>query len=153
MPSEDMSQAADDLRKAMKGFGTDERQLIRILKSLNPVQINGVKVMYRNRHHRDLEKDIHSETSGHFRDGLMAIVRGPLDQDCHVLHESIKGLGTKESAMNDVLLNRTNADLNAIKNHYQHKYRRTLESDVKGDLSFKASSSSIEGKSCFRTNI
>ena len=39
--------------------------------------------------------------------------------------------------MNDVLLARSNADLNAIKQHYHHKYRRTVEADVKGDLSMK----------------
>ena len=39
--------------------------------------------------------------------------------------------------MNDVLLSRSNADLNAIKIHYNHKFKRSLESDVKGDLSAK----------------
>lgn len=132
-----MSRAADDLRSAMKGFGTDENKLIQILGSMGPLEVNSVKMAFNQRHRRDLMKDVHSETSGYFREGLEAIIRGPMDQDCHTLHESIKGLGTKESAMNEVLLARSNADLNAIKNHYQHKYRRTLESDVKGDLSMK----------------
>ncbi|KAK3061836.1 hypothetical protein LTR53_019626, partial [Teratosphaeriaceae sp. CCFEE 6253] len=39
--------------------------------------------------------------------------------------------------MNDVLLGRSNADLNAIKQRYQQLYRRTVEADVKGDLSLK----------------
>lgn len=121
----------------MKGFGTDEKALIRVLGSLGPLEINGVKTAFQARHHRDLMKDIHSETSGHFRDGLMGIVRGPLDQDCHVLHDAIKGAGTKESALNDVLLGRSNADINAIKIHYHHTHHRSLESDVKGDLSMK----------------
>lgn len=133
----DVSRAADELRAAMKGFGTDEKVLVRVLGSLGPLEINSVKAAFQARHHRDLLKDVHSETSSHFREALEAIIRGPMDQDCHALHESIKGMGTKESAMNDVLLARSNADLNAIRNHYQHKYRRTLESDVKGDLSQK----------------
>lgn len=121
----------------MKGFGTDEKALIRVLGSLGPLEINGVKAAFHSQHRRDLVKDVHGETSGHFREGLEAILRGPLEQDCYAVHESIKGLGTKESAMNDVLLSRTNADLNAIKVHYQHMYRKSLESDVKGDLSMK----------------
>lgn len=133
----DMSRAADDLRNAMKGFGTNEQALIKVLANLDPLQVNSVKAAFQARHHRDLMKDIHSETSGYFREGLEAIVRGPLDQDCHVLHESIKGAGTKESAMNDALLGRSNADMNAIKARYQQIYRRSLESDVKGDLSMK----------------
>ena len=133
----DMSRAADDLRNAMKGFGTNEQALIKILAPLDPLQVNSLKAAYQARHHRDLMKDIHSETSGYFRDGLEGIVRGPLDQDCHVIHEAIKGAGTKESALNDALLARSNADINAIKQHYQHKYHHSLESDVKGDLSMK----------------
>jgi len=133
----DMSRAADDLRGAMKGFGTNEAALIGVIARLGPLEINSVKTAFHSRHRRDLVKDIHSETSGHFRDALEAILRGPLDQDCHELHESIKGLGTKESAMNDVLLARSNADLLAIKSHYHHKYGRTVEADVKGDLSMK----------------
>lgn len=121
----------------MKGFGTDEKALVRVLGSLGPLEINGVKAAFQANHRRDLMKDVHSETSGYFREGLEAILRGPLEQDCYELHESIKGFGTKESAMNDVLLSRSNADLNAIKAQYQRMYRKSLESDVKGDLSMK----------------
>ena len=35
------------------------------------------------------------------------------------------------------MLSRSNADMNAIKAQYQQEYRRTLESDVKNDLSMK----------------
>lgn len=133
----DASRAADDCRAAMKGFGTDETKLIKVLASLGPLEIEACKQAYQQRHRRDLMKDVHSETSGYFREGLEAIVRGPLRQDCHVINEAIKGVGTKESALDDVMLSRSNADINAIKAQYQQEYRRTLESDIKNDLSMK----------------
>nr|OQO17121.1 hypothetical protein B0A51_16416 [Rachicladosporium sp. CCFEE 5018] len=133
----DMSRVADDLRSSMKGFGTKEDLLIKTLASLGPLEVASAKQAFQQRHKRDLMKDVHSETSGYFRDGLEAIIRGPLDQDCHTLYESIKGLGTKEAAMNEVLLARSNADLNAIKIRYQQLYKRTVEADVRGDLSMK----------------
>ncbi|CAD0112497.1 unnamed protein product [Aureobasidium uvarum] len=133
----DMSRQADDLRKAMKGFGTDEKALIAILAPLDPLQAAGVRQAFNQRHRRDLLKDIESETSGYFRDGLMAIARGPLEQDVLNANKAIKGFGTKESILNDVLLGRSNADLNAIKAHYHHVYHKSLESDVKSDLSMK----------------
>ena len=135
--NQDVTRAADDLRASMKGFGTNETLLIKVMSSLGPLEIASVKQVYQQRHKRDLLKDVHSETSGYFREGLEAMIRGPLEQDCWVIHESIKGIGTKESALNDVLLARSNADMNAIKQHYQHMYRKSLESDVKGDLSMK----------------
>lgn len=121
----------------MKGFGTDEKALIAILVRLDPLQIEGVKQAFAHRHRRDLIKDIHSETSNHFRDGLIAIVRGPLAQDVHDLDRAISGMGTKEAVLNDVVLGRSNADIQAIKAAYHQTHRRSLESDVKGDLSMK----------------
>ena len=133
----DMTPHAEGLRKAMKGFGTNEAELIRILAPLDPLQAAQVRQTYDRRFMRNLLHDIEKETSGYFKEGLTAIVRGPLEQDAYVLHEGIKGLGTKESFLNDVLLGRSNADVNAIKAAYQHHYRRSLDADVRGDLSAK----------------
>ncbi|PIA94401.1 Annexin A13 [Cercospora beticola] len=133
----DVTRAADDLRAAMKGFGTNETKLIQVLSSLGPLEIASVKQVYTQRHKRDLFKDVHSETSGYFREGCEAIIRGPLEQDCFVIYEALKGMGTKESALDDVLLARSNADMNAIKQHYKQMYGKSLESAVKGDLSMK----------------
>ena len=133
----DASRDADALRSAMKGFGTDESTLIRILSKPDPLQMGLLKNTYNQRHRRDLEKDIKSETSKYFRDTLVALVQGPLMHDVHSVHEAIKGLGTKESVLNDVLIGRSNADLRAIKQAYHQTFKRTLESDVRGDLSAK----------------
>lgn len=121
----------------MKGFGTDERTLIAVLSSKDPLQIAAIREAYTKNIRRNLEADIKSETSGHFEEGLLALCRGPLLQDVHVLRNAMEGLGTKESDLNDVLLSRSNADIAAIKSCYQHTYHRSLEHDLKGDLSMK----------------
>jgi len=129
---------AVELRDAMKGLGTNEGKLIKVLASVpEPVHMQAVRGTYDDRFRRNLLKDLESETSGYFREGLMAIVRGPLEQDVFLLNKGIAGLGTKESFLNDVLLGRTNADINAIKSAYQQFYRRDLVSDVRNDLSMK----------------
>jgi annexin A7/11 len=128
---------ADALRKAMKGFGTDEKGLIRVLCNKDPLQVEVLRQAYHRRHNRHLLPDVQSETSGYFEEGLCAIIRGPLQQDVVLLHSAMSGPGTKEKVLNDVLLGRSNADLNAIKSLYQRTYRTSLESDIKADLSFK----------------
>ncbi|EHY58220.1 hypothetical protein HRR83_004921 [Exophiala dermatitidis] len=133
----DASADANALRAAMKGFGTDEKTLIRILSKPDPLQMALLRNTYTQLHRRDLEKDIRSETSKYFRDGLVALVRGPLMNDVYDVYDAIKGLGTKESVLNDVLLGRSNADMRAIKQAYQQTFQHTLEADVKGDLSMK----------------
>lgn len=128
---------ADQLRKAMKGFGTDEKALIQVLARLDPLQMAAVRSTYSSHIGRDLYKDIKSETGGYLEQGLLAIVDGPLALDVTLVREAVKGAGTKEWILNDVLLSRSNADLNAIKSAYQLKYNRSLSKDVEDDLSFK----------------
>lgn len=121
----------------MKGFGTDEKALTRILAQKDPLQIHTIRDAYARLHRRDLIKDVKSEVSGWFETCLVAIIRGPLQHDVHMLYEAISGPGTNENVLNDVLLGRSNADINAIKSEYQRTFRRRLEDDVRGDLSMK----------------
>ncbi|RYC58120.1 hypothetical protein CHU98_g8086 [Xylaria longipes] len=133
----DANPDAQALRTAMKGFGTDEKTLTRVLANKDPLQVEAIKAAYNRMFSRSLEKDIKSETSGYFELGLVSIVSGPLLHDVTLLHSAMDGPGTKEKVLNDVLLGRSNADMNAIKGMYRRTFNRSLESDVKGDLSMK----------------
>lgn len=136
----DFRPQADALRKAMKGFGTDEKALIQVLAPLDPLQMAAVRATYSSHIGRDLYKDVQSECGGYLRDALLAVIEGPLMHDTACAREAIEGIGTKEWLMNDVLLGRSNADLNAIKTAYERTYHRPLTRDVEGDLSFKTAS-------------
>ncbi|KFZ05113.1 hypothetical protein V502_09979, partial [Pseudogymnoascus sp. VKM F-4520 (FW-2644)] len=125
------------LRKAMKGFGTDEKTLIHVLVSKDALQVDVLRAAYKKEHSRDLIADIASECGGDLEEVLLAMVRGPLAQDCHVLRTGMAGPGTDEEALNDVLLGRSNADMAAIKACYTKTYRRNLEADLKSELSMK----------------
>lgn len=121
----------------MKGFGTDEKMLIQVLAKLDPLQAAAVRSTYSQHIKRDLHKDVKSEADGYFRQGLLGIIDGPLMHDVALAREAVEGIGTKEWLLNDVLLGRSNADLNAIKTAYERTYHRSLQKDVEGDLSFK----------------
>ncbi|PLB55868.1 Annexin [Aspergillus steynii IBT 23096] len=128
---------ADALRKSMKGFGTDEKALINTISKLDPLQMAAVRKTYTEHIRRDLYKDVKSETSGYLRQGLLAVIDGPLAHDVACVREAVDGVGTKEWMLNDVLLGRSNADLHAIMSAYQRTYNRSLQKDVEGDLSFQ----------------
>jgi annexin A7/11 len=121
----------------MKGIGTDEKTLIRVLADKDPLQVNVLRDVYNQRFKRHLLNDVQSETRGWLEEGLCAIIRGPLQQDIVLLRKAMDGPGTKEHVLNDVLLGRSNADMRAIKDLYQRTYRTSLESDVKSELSMK----------------
>ena len=122
----------------MKGFGTDEKLLCQVLGRIpDPVIMKNVRQTYQQRLRKDLVQDIDKETGGYFGEACVAVARGPLEQDCYNLHDALKGAGTKEAVLDDVLLGRSNADMRAIKQEYQRIFRRSLEQDVKDDLSAK----------------
>ncbi|KAF7586512.1 hypothetical protein BBP40_008772 [Aspergillus hancockii] len=133
----DASREADSLRKAMKGWGTNEDTLISVLTRPDPLQIALIRQTYTEKIGRNLEKDIKSETSGSFEQVLVSLVLGPLGSDVTWLRESLAGIGTNEKAITDVLIGRSNADLKAIKAAYADKYQRSLVDDIKSDLSGK----------------
>lgn len=119
----------------MKGFGTDELTLIETLARPDPLHMALINQTFKQRHNRDLETDIVKETSGKLEKVLVALVRGPLMQDVCAVHEAVKGVGTNEKLLNDVLIGRSNADMNAIKAAFSKKYSQNLEAFVRGDLS------------------
>ncbi|KAK6841873.1 hypothetical protein PG990_006133 [Apiospora arundinis] len=129
---------AQALQRAMKGFGTNEQLLIDVLHMKDPLQIEALKPAYfRLDGRKTLEGAIRDETSSWFQKGLIAIVQGPLLHDCHLLYDAMKGLGTNEKVLNDVLLGRSNADMQAIKGKFQQVFNVSLESMIKDDLSMK----------------
>ncbi|MCV4939640.1 annexin, partial [Escherichia coli] len=72
---------ADELRAAMKGLGTDEDTLIEILTTRSNQQIREITRVYREELKRDLAKDITSDTSGDFRNALLALAKGDRCED------------------------------------------------------------------------
>ena len=137
MPEPQLKLASETLRKAMKRFGTDESAIIRTLAHFPATSIQALKATYQAIYTRSLEADIERETSFNFETALLSILRGPLDQDVFLLNKALKGAGTNETLLNDILLARSNADLHAIKQVYHTTYNRTLEQDVQDDLSAK----------------
>ena len=87
-------QDCEDLRKAMKGLGTDEKTLIRILCNRSLKQRLQLKSDYKTYIGRDLVKDLIDETSSHFKDSLEAMMMSHEEFDAYSFHKAVAGLGT-----------------------------------------------------------
>jgi hypothetical protein len=53
--------------------------------------------------------------------------------DAEVIHKAIQGLGTDEKAINEVIGNRSKHEIQEIAKAYEHAYKKSLISDIKGD--------------------
>ncbi|CAD6245088.1 unnamed protein product [Miscanthus lutarioriparius] len=62
------------LHKAMKGLGTSDSALIRVVVSRAEIDMQFIKAEYHRMYKRSLADAIHAETSGHYRTFLLSLV-------------------------------------------------------------------------------
>ena len=118
-----MSQAdAEALRKAMKGFGTDEAALIKICANRTNSQRQQIKAAYKASFGRDLIADLKSELHGKFEDAMIALFTEPIEYDADELRKGMKGLGTNEDTLIEIISSRSPPVLAAVKAKYKEKY-------------------------------
>ena len=123
--------AAEDLRKAMEGFGTDEEHLI-LDKTQERLKI---KKAYEEKYKKNLIDDLKSELSGKFEDAMVALFKEPVEYDCECIYNAMKGAGTDENCLIEVIASRPNWLLEKIKKKYSELYKKELVEDIKGDTS------------------
>lgn len=123
------------LRKAMKGFGTDNDAVIAILCHRSNDQIQRIKLDYKTNFGRDLVDDIKSETSGNYCAVLCALLLPRLDYYVKELNDAMAGLGTDEDALVETLCSLSNYEIAAIRHHYKQVYFKDLEAELISETS------------------
>lgn len=126
---------AHALREAMKGFGTDEATLVRVIGALEPQDIKPLIETYSKEINRDLLNDIKSETSGNFEDLLVALLTPTIEYDAAQLRKAMKGIGTDEEVLIEIIGTRAPAELEQITAAFKYLYEHDLEADVRSETS------------------
>ncbi|XP_026795003.3 annexin A11a isoform X1 [Pangasianodon hypophthalmus] len=134
-PGADPLKDVEVLRKAMKGFGTDEQAIINLLGSRSNRQRVPLLVAYKTSYGKDLVKDLKSELSGNFEKLVLAMLKTPAQFDAAELKEAIKGAGTDEACLIEILSSRTNAEIREINHIYKAENKKSLEDAISGDTS------------------
>ena len=128
-----MSSDAETLRNAMKGFGTDEDTLIKVVANRTNSQRQIIKGQYKAAYGRDLIADLKSELHGKMEDAFVALFTDPVEYDTDSLRDALHGIGTTEDTLIEIIASRNNQQLAAIKQCYNMKYKRDLEEHIKSD--------------------
>nr|XP_002737547.1 PREDICTED: annexin A7-like isoform X1 [Saccoglossus kowalevskii] len=126
---------AQKCKIAMKGLGTDNKAIIEVLTTSSNEQRQAISKEYKVLFGKDLIEDIHSETSGNFRKTCEALLRTPAELDAESIRNALKGLGTDEECLIEILCTSTNEEINAMKECYTALFNRDVEKDVKSDTS------------------
>lgn len=134
-PGADPLKDVEVLRKAMKGLGTDEKAIIELLGSRSNKQRVPLIAAYKTTYGKDLVRDLKSELRGDFEDLVLAMLKTPGQFDASELKEAIKGAGTDEACLIEILSSRSNSEIQEINSIYKAEYGKKLEDDIASDTS------------------
>uniref|UniRef100_A0A8C1NSE6 Annexin n=1 Tax=Cyprinus carpio TaxID=7962 RepID=A0A8C1NSE6_CYPCA len=124
---------AEVLYKAMKGLGTDEAAILQLLTARSNAQRQEIKAAYKTLHGKDLVDNLKSELGGKFESLIVALMIPPIMYDVKCLRDAIKGAGTDEKVLVEILASRSPNEVSQIKSLYKREHNDDLEEDVCGD--------------------
>ncbi|CAG2215421.1 annexin A11-like [Mytilus galloprovincialis] len=127
------AEAAEQLRNAMKGFGTDEAVIIECLMKYNTEQRIKIAETFKQAYGQDLIEELKGELGGDFEDVCVAMLTPPRLLDVKELNKSISGAGTDESTLVEIMCSRSNEEIQEIKELYEKEYECSLEDALMGD--------------------
>lgn len=136
-PNFDASNDAAILRKAMKGFGTDEAAIINVLCRRPCDQRMEIVRAYKTAYGKDLIENIKKETSGNFEKLLVALLTPRIQYYCEEIKGAMDGAGTDEDVLIEILCGGLpNREVQAITTEFQRLYGHSLEEALKEETSW-----------------
>ncbi|XP_044516841.1 annexin A4 [Gracilinanus agilis] len=136
-----------ELKRAMKGAGTDEGCLIEILASRTPQEIRQINAVYQQEYGRTLEDDICSDTSFMFQRVLVSLSAAGRDEGNHLnddlVRQDAKDLyeageqrwGTDEVKFLSILCSRNRNHLLHVFDEYRRISKKDIEQSIKSETS------------------
>ena len=135
MSDSDLAEACGQLYNAMKGVGTKEDILIKVTVQY-PLTIRlKIRDKYKSLYGQDLLEDLKSDLSGNFKELMLGLYTDRYEYDADQCNKAIKGLGTDDDTLIEILGTRPNWMLKKVKDVYKKKYNVELEKDVIDDTS------------------
>ncbi|XP_074147929.1 annexin A6 isoform X2 [Sminthopsis crassicaudata] len=166
---------AERLFKAMKGLGTRDNTLIRIMVSRSELDMLDIREVFRTKYEKSLYSMIKNDTSGEYKKALLKLCGGDDDAagqffpeaakvayqmwelsavarvelkgtvrptpdfdpeaDAKALRKAMKGLGTDEDTIIDIVTHRSNDQRQQIRQTFKSHYGRDLMADLKSEIS------------------
>jgi len=138
IPEDEARTASERLFKAGEGkLGTDEKVFNEVITTYSPYALRQISEAYQQKHKHTLEQAIKGETSGHYEDLLVALLKTPHEYFADRLYDAIAGLGTDDTFLCYAFGVLSRHDLHKVGHIFneRHPKRGGLAKAVKEDTS------------------
>ncbi|KAL9954885.1 hypothetical protein ACROYT_G042470 [Oculina patagonica] len=126
---------AEALKKAMKGFGSDEDAIMAVLGARTNKQRQEIAAKFQQEYNKNLVDELKSELGGKFEDAIIALMSTPELFDANSLHDAMSGLGTDEAVLIEILSSRSSEEIQAIKATFKQTHGKELVEEIKSETS------------------
>ncbi|XP_072284552.1 annexin A2-like [Pyxicephalus adspersus] len=113
----------------------NKQTVIDVITGLNNEQRQEVIRLYKEELQKDLLEDIKKAFSGDLERVIVGLLKTPAAYDAQELKAAMKGLGTDEATLSEILSSRSNEQLRAIQACYKQEFKTELEKDITSDTS------------------
>ena len=120
------------LKKALKSKGDT---LINLVLSKSKRERYELRKAYKGCYGKDLIEEINSSLMGNFRRVMVDLFRTPQERDTIYLYKAMKGAGTDDETVIEIICSRSNVELQKIKEEYKSLYNEDLEKRVSSETS------------------
>jgi len=128
--------AAEAFYRAGEGrLGTNERDYINIISSNSLAQLKLINENYCKAHPKGMIHAIQSETSGHFRDLLLACLTDPDQYFAARVHDAVEGAGTNDLSLITAFVANERTQLQMVATAFQSRYGLSMAKRVTDDVS------------------
>uniref|UniRef100_A0A8C6M0X8 Annexin n=1 Tax=Nothobranchius furzeri TaxID=105023 RepID=A0A8C6M0X8_NOTFU len=131
----DPDRDAARIETAIKTKGVDEQTIIDVLTKRTYHQRREIAFAYEKRTKKDMISALKGALSGSLETVILGLMKSTAQFDASEIRGSIKGLGTDEETLIEILCSRSNDELVEIKQVYKELFKKDLGKDVAGDTS------------------
>ena len=127
------SEYINNLHNAIEENNQDE--IIEIICSKSQSQIKKLNNQYETEYKVNLKETLEKKLKDELKDLIIALLQDPIEYDANEVYKSIKGLGTDDDALIELIATRTPNRLKEVSKKYFEMRNVSMDFDIKNDTS------------------
>ena len=128
-----LSESISNLHNAIEENNIDT--IIEIICSKSQSQIKKLNNQYETEYKVNLKETLEKKLKDELKDLIIALLQDPIEYDANEVYKSIKGLGTDDDALIELIATRTPNRLKEVSKKYFEMRNVSMDFDIKNDTS------------------